>query len=185
MFYQDLKCAFREIVKNKTFSVIHIFGLSIGIASFILILQYALFELSYDNFYKNADQIYRVRQDRYDKGVMSTTWGAGCAAIGPALKNEFPEVTEFGRLIRLGGIINIKERIFREDKMYAANTSFLAMLPVELIAGVDSTALNEPYTAVISESIAKKYYGNSDVIGQTFDLNKDAVFRITGSNCHC
>jgi putative ABC transport system permease protein len=180
MFYHDLKCAFREIIKNKTFSVIHIFGLSIGIASFILILQYALYELSYDNFYKNADQVYRVRQDRYDKGVLSTTWGAGCAAIGPALKNEFPEVVAFGRLIKIGGIINIKESKFREDKMYFANTSFLTMLPVELIAGVDSTALNEPYTAVISESIAKKYYGRIDVIGQTFDLNKDAVFRITG-----
>lgn len=180
MFYQDLKCAFREIRKNKTFSAIHIFGLSIGIASFILILQYALFELSYENFYKNADQIYRVRQDRYDKGALNTTWGAGCAAIGPALKNQFPEVVEFGRLTRIGGIINIKEIEFREDKMYAANTSFLTMLPVELIAGVDSTALIEPYTAVISESIAKKYYGRIDVIGQTFDLNKDAVFRITG-----
>jgi putative ABC transport system permease protein len=180
MIKNYLITAFREIFKNKTFSIIHIFGLAMGIASFALILQYALYELSYDNFYKNADQVFRVRQDRYDKGKLSTTWGAGCAAIGPALKKEFPEVVSFGRLINVGGIININESNFREEKMYAANTSFLTMMPVKLLAGVDSTALNEPYTAVISESIAKKYYGGGDVTGQTFRLNKRAVFKITG-----
>jgi len=180
MLKNYLITAFREIFKNKTFSIIHIFGLSMGIAAFVLILQYALYELSYDNFYKNADQIYRIRQDRYDKGKLSTTWGAGCAAIGPALKKEFPEVIAYARLINIGGIINIKDRNFREEKMYAANSSFLTMLPVKLLAGVDSSALNEPNTAVISESIANKYYGGGDVIGQTFRLNKGAVFRITG-----
>jgi len=151
-----------------------------GIAAFVLILQYALYELSYENFYQNADQIYRVRQDRYDKGKLSTTWGAGCAGVGPALKNEFPEVLSYGRLTNVSGIININDRYFREDKMYAANSSFLTMLPVKLLAGADSSALNEPYTAVISESIAKKYYGGGDVMGQSFRLNKDAIFKITG-----
>ena len=180
MLKNYLVTAFREIFKNKTFSIIHIFGLTLGIAAFVLILQYALYELSYDNFYKNADQIYRVRQDRYDKGKLSTTWGAGCAAVGPALKKEFPEVLAFGRLTNVTGIINIKESNFREDKMYAANSSFLTMFPVKLLTGVDSSALNEPFTAVISESIAKKYFGGDDAIGQVFRLNKDAVFKITG-----
>jgi len=180
MLKNYLITAFREIYKNRTFSIIHIFGLSMGIAAFVLILQYSLYELSYDNFYENADQIYRVRQDRYDKGKLSTTWGAGCAAVGAALKNEFPEVLAYGRLTNVSGIININEIDFREDKMYAANTSFLTMLPVKLLAGVDSTALDEPNTAVISESIAKKYYGNGDVVGQSFRFNKGVVFKITG-----
>jgi len=64
--------------------------------------------------------------------------------------------------------------------MFAANSSFLTMFPVKLLTGVDSSALNEPYTAVISESIAKKYFGDGDAIGQVFRLNKDAVFKITG-----
>jgi len=92
------------------------FGLAMGIAAFVLILQYSFYELSYDSFYKNADQIYRVRQDRYNKGKLSTTWGAGCAAIGPALKNEFPEVLAYARLINLGGIINIDEKNFQGRK---------------------------------------------------------------------
>ena len=86
MLKNYLLTAFREIFKNKTFSIIHIFGLSMGIAAFVLILQYSLYELSYDKFYENAEEIYRVRQDRYDKGKLSTTWAAGCAAIGPLKK---------------------------------------------------------------------------------------------------
>jgi putative ABC transport system permease protein len=180
MLKNYLLTAYREILKNKTFSLIHIFGLSMGIAAFVLILQYSLYELSYDKFYKNADQIYRVRQDRYDKGKLSTTWAAGCAAIGPALKKEFPEVLDYGRLINLNGIIKIDESNFREDKLYAANSAFLTMLPVKLLVGVDSTALNEPYTAVISESIARKYYGDVNVVGKTFKFNNELVFKITG-----
>jgi len=65
MLKNYLVTAFREIFKNKTFSIIHIFGLTLGIAAFVLILQYALYELSYDNFYKNADQIYRVNSLKY------------------------------------------------------------------------------------------------------------------------
>jgi putative ABC transport system permease protein len=180
MIKNYLVTAFREISKNKIFSLIHIFGLALGIAAFVLILQYAFYELSYEKFYKNADQIYRVRQDRYNKGKLSTTWGAGCAAVGPALKKQFPEVLAFARLTNVGGIINIDEKNFREDKMFAANSSLLTMFPVKLIAGVDSSALNEPYTSVISESIAKKYFGGVSALGKTFRLNNVVTFRITG-----
>src|SRR5437763_283719 len=109
MLKNYLSAAFREIFKNRTFSVIHIFGLSMGIAAFILILQYSLYEMSYEKFYKNADAIYRVRQDRYDKGKLSTSWAAGCSAIGPALKKEFPEVQSYARLVNTSAIININE----------------------------------------------------------------------------
>jgi putative ABC transport system permease protein len=180
MLKNYLITAFREIRKNRTFSIIHIFGFSMGIAAFVLILQYSLYELSYDKFYKNADEIYRVRQDRYDKGKLSTTWAAGCAAIGPALRNEFPEVISYGRLVNISGIINIMETNFREEKMYAANSAFLTMFPVRLLEGVDSIALDEPYTAVISESIAAKYYGDASPVGKSFRLNKEALFKITG-----
>jgi putative ABC transport system permease protein len=180
MLKNYLITAFREIFKNKTFSVIHIFGLAMGIASFVLILQYALYELSYDKFYKNADNIYRIRQDRYNKGKLSTTWGAGCAAIGPALKNEFPEVRAFARLTNVNGIINIEDKKFREERTFAANSSFLTMFPVRLLAGNDSTALDEPFTAVISESIARKYYGGTGAMGQMFKLNNSTNFKITG-----
>jgi putative ABC transport system permease protein len=175
-----LKTALREISKNKIFSFIHIIGLSTGIAAFVLIIQYALYELSYDRFYENADQVYRIRQDRYDKGVLSTTWGAGCAAIGPAIKREFPEVLDYGILTSVKGIISIDNKAFREDRAFAANTSFLTMLPVNFFSGTDSTALNEPFTAVISESAARKFYGNTDALGKTFKLDNEVLFKVTG-----
>ncbi len=185
MLKNYLLTAFREIIKNRVFSFIHIFGLALGIAAFVHILQYSLYELSYDKFYENSEQIYRIRQDRYDKGKLSTTWGAGCAAIGPALKNKFPEVKAYARLYNINGIINIKgnnlrEGNFREEEMFAANSAFLTMFPVTLIQGVDSTALSEPKTAVISESIAKKFFGKEDPMGQSFKYNNDEEFRITG-----
>jgi putative ABC transport system permease protein len=185
MLKNYLLTAFREIFKNKIFSFIHIFGLALGIAAFVHILQYSLYELSYDKFYENNEQIYRIRQDRYDKGKLSTTWGAGCAAIGPALKKEFPEVEDFARLTGINGIVNVKgkdlkEENFREERMFAANSAFLTMFPVKLTAGVDSTSLDEPFTAVVSESIAKKYYGDENAIGKTFYWNKDNLFTITG-----
>jgi putative ABC transport system permease protein len=185
MLKNYLLTAFREIFKNKIFSAIHIVGLAMGFAAFVHILQYSLYELSYDKFYDNQQQIYRIRQDRYDKGKLSTTWGAGCSAIGPALKNKFPEVESYARLANINGIVkiigkNLKENNFREERMFAVNTAFLTMFPLKLIAGVDTTALNEPFTAVISESLAKKYFGDESAMGQTFYFNKDNLFTITG-----
>jgi putative ABC transport system permease protein len=185
MLKNYLLTAFREIFKNKVFSAIHILGLALGIAAFVHILQYSLYELSYEKFYDNYKQIYRIRQDRYDKGKLSTTWGAGCSAIGPALKNKFPEVEAYARLANVGGIINIKgdnlrEGNFREERVYAVNTDFLTMFPVKLMLGVDSTALDEPKTAVISESKARKFFGKADAIGQSFKLNNGEEFRVTG-----
>ncbi len=175
-----LKTTFREISKNKIFSIIHIVGLSTGIAAFVIILRYALYELSYDKFYENADQIYRIRQDRYDKGKLSTTWGAGCPAVGPAVKKEFPEVADVGILTGVPGVITVDEKSFRIDRMFAANTSFLTMLPVRLVAGIDTLALNEPFTAVLSQTSAKKIFGDTDPVGKIIKLDNETVFRVTG-----
>jgi putative ABC transport system permease protein len=78
--------AFRNLSKNKAFSFINIFGLAIGMAACLLILQYVSFELSYDNFHANKDRVYRVNQDRYDKGKLSTQWAGGAFAAGSAFK---------------------------------------------------------------------------------------------------
>lgn len=180
MFKSYLKIVFKELTSNRIFSIIHVIGLSTGIAAFVIILQYALYELSYDRFYKNVDQIYRIRLDRYNKGVLSTTWGAGCAAIGPAVKREFPEVLKVGILRGINSVISINNTAFMGDKIFAANTSFLTMMPVSMVCGTDSTALNEPFNAVISESDAMKFFGTADVLGRTFTLDDIDVFTITG-----
>jgi len=180
MLRNYLLTAFREIFKHKIFSLIHILGLALGIAAFVQILQYTLYERSYEDFYHNANNIFRIRQDRYDEGKLSTTWGAGCPAIGPAAKSMFPEVLAYARLVLVDGIIRVGESSFREEKMYAVNSSFLTMMPVSLTDGIDSTALDEPGTAVISELTAQKWFGSSQAVGKTFRYNSDDLIRVTG-----
>src|SRR6202012_1712151 len=92
-----LLIALRNLFKHKAFSFINIFGLAIGIAASLLILQYARYELSYDKFEPNSGQISRLQQDRYNGGKLSTQWAAGAAGIGPPVKDAVPEVESFAR----------------------------------------------------------------------------------------
>lgn len=98
MLKNYLTIAWRNIRKNKVFSLINILGLSTGLASCLLITQYVIHELSHDNYHSKKDRIFRMQQDRYDKGVLSTQWAYGCSAIGQALKENFPEVKEYVRM---------------------------------------------------------------------------------------
>src|SRR5882757_7890042 len=110
--------ALRNLLKHKTFSFINIFGLALGIAASLLILQYARFELSYDRFEANAGRIFRLQQNRYNEGKLSTQWAAGATGIGPAVKEALPEVESFARLLETGAIVSYKDQEFREEKMY-------------------------------------------------------------------
>src|ERR1700754_4065748 len=106
--------AFRALLKHRVFSFINIFGLALGIAASLLIVQYARFELSYDRYQPNAGRIYRVQLDRYDDGKLSTQWAAGATGIGPALKEGLPEVETFARLLGNQAIVSYKDQEFRE-----------------------------------------------------------------------
>src|SRR5436305_3191200 len=94
--------AWRNTMRHKAYSAINIFGLAIGIAACLLILQYVLFELSYENFQVNKNQIYRVQQDRYDNGRLSTQWAAGAFAVGNSFKDAIPEVENYVKVVGNG-----------------------------------------------------------------------------------
>ncbi|WP_020528428.1 ABC transporter permease [Flexithrix dorotheae] len=186
MFKNFLNIALRNLLKNKIFSFINILGLAIGIAASLLIIQYVSFELSYDNFLENRSSLYRIQQDRFNKGELSTQWAAGCSAVGQALSENFPEVEAFARLTSIGGVIIHKkpngEKIqFREERMFMANSSFLPMFKYKVIkGGVDSLLLKEPYKAVINEKTARKYFQDEDPIGKTLSLNDRNDFEVVG-----
>src|ERR1700712_1723671 len=91
MIKNYLRVVFRNLAKNKAFSFINIVGLAVGMAACLLILQYVSFELSYDNFNTKGDRLYRINQDRYTGGKLSTQWAAGASAAGPAFKAAFPD----------------------------------------------------------------------------------------------
>src|SRR5688572_15693358 len=99
MIRNYLKIAWRNISRQKGYSAINIIGLAIGIAACMLILQYVTYELSYENFQTKADRIYRVKQDRYDNGRLSTEWVGGAYAVGNAFKDAIPEIEDYVKIV--------------------------------------------------------------------------------------
>lgn len=179
MIKNYLKIALRNLLKHKAFSFINIAGLSIGIAAFLLILQYVKFERSYDKFHTSGDRIYRLQQDRYNEGKLTTQWAAGAAGIGKAMKDNFPEVESMAKLRSQDAVISYNNNKFNESKIYYANAAFLPMFSYKVLKGKPADALKEPFTAVITESTAKKYFGSEEAIGKVISSNKREDYKIT------
>src|SRR6266496_785324 len=126
MFHNYFKTAWRNLMKNKLFSFINIAGLSIGMAACLLILQYVSFELSYDQFNKNAADIYRVYNDRYQNGKLIQHGTITYSAIGKAMQDDFPEVVNHARVEPFGKqIISNKTMKIGEQNILAVDNSFL------------------------------------------------------------
>src|SRR5882672_3311458 len=107
MIKNYLRVAFRNISKNKAFSFINVFGLAIGMAACLLILQYVVFELSYDNFHVKKDRIYRITQDRFNNGKLSTQWAGGAFAPGNNFKAQFPDIEDYVKIVGNGQILAV------------------------------------------------------------------------------
>lgn len=180
MLRNYLTTAFRSLLRQKAFSIINILGLAIGISACLLIMQYARFELSYDRFLPQSDQVYRMRLDRYNAGELGSQWAGGCSAIGKALKEEFPEVEAYARLRSQSAVIKFGENIFKEEGIYYASEDFFKVFQYKLLEGNPTNALLEPYTAVVTASTAKKYFGEDEPVGQVIRLNDNNNFKITG-----
>ncbi|MCP4726575.1 MAG: ABC transporter permease [bacterium] len=190
MLKNYIKTTFRNIRRHKSFSFFNILGLSIGMTSCILILLYVRFEESYDSFHKDAERIYRVRMDSYRNNEKSFESAVTYPAVGPALKNDFPEVEEFTRLYpHVRGIVRYGDKIFREENMFYVDDSFFSIFSYELLKGDKNAALAEPNSVIISESIAGKYFGDADPIGEIIILNDNdlkvtSVFKDIPENSH-
>lgn len=190
MFRNYLLVAFRNLLRNRISSFVNIAGLAIGMAAFILIIQYVRYELSYDKFHEKGDRIYRIQQDRYNKGEITTQWAAGCSAVGQALYQNFPEVEDFTRFQIWGGVFSNGDRKFREQAIYLADTSFFDIFSFEVIQGDPGEILREPLQMLISESTAKKYFGEEDPIGRSLRFNGavevmiGGIFRDAPGNSH-
>ncbi|TFH27456.1 MAG: ABC transporter permease [Bacteroidia bacterium] len=180
MLRNYLLIALRNLLRNRISSLVNILGLAIGMAAFVLIIQYVRFELNYDDFHEKGDQIFRIQQDRYDKGKISTQWAAGCPAVGQALYENFDEVENFTRFQRLNGVFSYGDKKFREEEIYLADTSFFELFSFRMLSGDPQTALMNPMEMVVSQSTARKYFGDQDPIGESLRFNGGLEFKITG-----
>jgi putative ABC transport system permease protein len=174
------KIAWRNMMRHKAYSGINIFGLAIGIASCLLILQYVSFQLSYENFQVNKDHIYRVQQDRYDNGKLSTQWAAGAFGVGNAFKDAIPEIEDYVKVVATRKVTTeVSNQPVKIEKVFYAGGSFFKIFSYPLIDGDKNTALKEPNTVALSETTARKIFGTTHVIGKTLELNRKNTYAIT------
>ncbi|MEP7106778.1 MAG: ABC transporter permease [Ferruginibacter sp.] len=181
MIKNYFKIAFRNLWKHKAFSFINIMGLTIAMTACFLIFLYVRFELSYDSFHTKADRIYRIVADiKTPTEVINA--GGPAWAVAPNVKEEFPEVESFVRIAGGDNVLVRKGDIkFEEQNSMWADSAFFKVFDFKLLKGNPQTALKEPFSAVFSESAAKKYFGNSDPIGQTLLITGDAYpAKVTG-----
>lgn len=180
MFRNYVTSVRRYISRNKAFTAINILGLVIGMTAFMLIGQYVVHETGYDKFWGNSDHVFRVQLDRYDKGVLSTQWAAGAAGIGPDLKSNYPEVDSYVRMRFTSSLLANGDIFFQDGFVYFASKDFFRVFGYPLVSGIDSTALDGPNKIVISESLAKKYFGNEDPLGKTLRNGRRTYCEVTG-----
>lgn len=167
MLRNYLKTAWRNLWKNKTFSAINIFGLSVGVAAFLLIVNYLRFEYSYDDAHINKNRIFRVPMVVAEKNGKEQTFAFTYPAVAPALKKDFPEIEQVARFRRQGGIVSQGDlRIIEPGMVYYADSTLFNIFSFRFVKGDAATAFKELNDAVITESTAKKYFGNTDPIGK-------------------
>lgn len=168
MFRNYFNTAWRNLMKNKTFSIINISGLAIGLACFLFITAYVVNELNYDRYNANANRIYRINSDIRIGGVnlhMPTT----SDMMGQLLKKDYPQVEQFTRIYNFNGDKFIKKgnSYIDEKNVTHVDSTFFDVFSLPAIHGDTHTALNKPNTVVISASSAIKYFGTTDAVGKT------------------
>ncbi|HTF17562.1 MAG TPA: ABC transporter permease [Chryseolinea sp.] len=184
MIKNYLLTAFRSFFKNRSFTILNVLGLTIGIVASLLILQYVKYERSYDSFHQQASDIYRVQYNQWQNGKLRFECAAAVPAVGPALKNNFPEVRRFTRLFPVSGVISYDSpsgvKAFREEKMQITDSSVFEVFDFKLLKGEEMDVLTGPNKAVISERAAKRYFGNEDPIGKTIAWDGNRKFEVRG-----
>ena len=193
MLRNYLKIALRNLSKHKGFTLINVLGLALGMAVFLLIAQYTRFEKSYENFFPDASNIYRLTLEQYVNHELQIASAENYPGAGPALKKELPEVEEYARLYNMGyknNVIITNEEAqpqpiaLKHRRFLYADSSFLSMMGYEMIAGDPVTALAEPLSAVISEEYARLYFGTANAMGRSLHLKdddyNDELVKVTG-----
>src|SRR3954452_6173035 len=171
MFRNYFKTAFRNLLKNRFYTSINIIGLAVGLATCLLILLYVLDELSYDKYNINADRIYRVNNEIKFGGNYFDLAQAP-ALMGTTMVKEFPQVKQYTRIRWYGSFLVRKgNENLKEGRVAYGDSTLFDVFTLPMIAGDPKAALKEPHSLVITESIAKKYFNSTDVVGKTMLIN--------------
>lgn len=179
MIQNYFKIAWRNLWRNKAFSAINVLGLAVGFACCLLITAFLWDELSYDTFPAKARDIYRVELNLNDKDYYSDV----DVAVGQGIKNSFPEVLATTRLSKWSNVfLNNEDKKFKEFSLAMADANFFEMFSMPFAYGDAATALKEPNCIVLSKANAIKYFGTTDALGKTLQVNgaEGKPYRVTG-----
>jgi putative ABC transport system permease protein len=176
-----LKTTFRNFWRYRGYTLINLMGLAIGIATCIIIFTYISYELSYDKFHKDYEDLYRVSvkgrfaEDFFDVAV-------SMPPLGPALKKDFPEVKSYTRIETYDANVffAVDDKRFYVEGLYFVDTAFFDVFSFELQEGDPATALAEPNSLVVTPEIARKYFGDEDPMGKMIKMNDQTSMKITG-----
>ncbi|SDP19809.1 putative ABC transport system permease protein [Mucilaginibacter sp. OK268] len=181
MIRNILLVTYRNLIKNKIYTFINVTGLALGMAAFILITAFVNFEKSFDRIHPDAPHIYRVESQFYRGHDLTDSWPTSTNGYAPAMKANFPEIASYARISWANSerVVKYNNTKYREAHVCFADSNFFSFFAYPLVKGDPLTVLKEVNTIVISQSAAKKYFGNADAIGKFLDVST------LGDKYHC
>jgi putative ABC transport system permease protein len=183
MLINYIKIAFRNLLKYRFISFINLFGITVGLTCCLLILTYIIHELSYDRYNSKADNIYRVTRifKSAETGAVNLHLGSVAPPFGPLLQNDFKEIKTITRILNAGPLpLTYGEKKFSERNVYFADENLFKIFDVNVVTGNPANALTDPFSVMLSDETAKKYFGNSDPVNQMIKLDSRINLKVTG-----
>lgn len=186
MLTNYLKVALRSILRNKLTAFINIAGLALAITCALMIYLYVTDELSYDRYHSKSDRIYRITRDFLSEdGTVNLRLANVAPPIGPLIKNDFGEVEAMARTANFGFNISIEEnneqkKVFNEENLFLAEPDILKIFDIGIQSGNPANALDRPFTVMLSEKTAKRYFNDTQVVGKRLRANAAYDLEVTG-----
>lgn len=183
MIRNYFKTALRNLLRHKFISSINLFGLTVGLTCCLLITIYILNELSYDRYNKNADNIYRIERTfkNQETGAISLELGAVAPPFAPFLQNDFKDIKKVTTLLPGGtAAVRYNDKIFNEKKLFFADENLFDVFDIKVTKGNAAKALNEPYSVMLTEEAAKKYFGSEDPVNKIVRMDNKFICKVTG-----
>lgn len=179
MLKHYLRIAFRNQAKNKFFSIINIWGLAIGLAISVLIINYVSYEYSFDNMHHQHDRIYRVQSQFYEGEVLTDDWATSSFGYGSAIDNEMTGIEDYVRIgvQNMEQTVSYKEKRSRENGIAFTGSSFFSVFDFQLKKGNLADQLVRPNTVVITPQVAQRFFKNEDPIGKMLTFATGSFFR--------
>jgi putative ABC transport system permease protein len=182
MIRNFLKIAWRNLMKYKVISFINLFGLTVGITCCLLITIYIVNELSYDRYNKNGENVYRLtRSFNNSEGIVSLNLSTVSPPFGYYLPTDFPEVKKMTRLLNNGTTpFKYRDKLINEPNVYFADENLFSVFTIQVLQGNPNTALKDPFSVMLSEEVAKKYFGTEDPMNKVIKANNQFDVKVTG-----